>query len=1107
MLSALLAGIAQAEPLRVGVLSVAPPFVMPQSSTDVLSDELSILYTGSAQPEVSRFTDAAQAREALENKSIDLLIASRPPADNLVASEPLLAFPLARLTLENGPKRTLCFPELPADFKEPCQATSSVSTDDTLLRMIRGEAGRFIAPEFILRNRLAHAPATTLKIEPLEQTPPLHFYGWALPGNTAPLAQLNAQIHALSQEDAQWLEQKWLLPEESVFSARNPPANEHASLMPLTVQLPFAMTPLVELTPEGQLYGVWHDLVRNLFPANRFALTFRLMTSSSSLPENNDRATLRIVAGVTPPSPQAIAFDSLNWALIGPPGQKLTGNLPQLQHRRIAVIRHSALAAVLRQVLAQENVVLVDDLSRGFELLKAGGADGLAGDAWVLNYALLQRNEKALGLTPLALAPMTLWFVPHIADPVEARRVEEILASITPADLSRERAQALNVLADRPPPQPPSLWIILLAVVTLGAALIALVAWNSAQRQRKLRERDTAALHNALSLWQTLMNNAPVPLFVSDASGRLNRFNDTFSHSPLLTGAAQKGLPLQGLLQGELAEQLALPHRLALLNSAEPLTGEATVNEGDTTLYWWLCRYTDNRGRPQGVVGGWVDISEKAALTLALNHALAQAERGSTEKSAFLARMSHDIRTPLNALLGLLELERHKSDSLQIAWQAAESLRDLIGDILDLSRIEAGELRLDLAPHPLWQVLNANVALFANSAKVKGLRWQSELAVPEDALYSFDKARLNQVVANLLGNAIKYTPEGEVTFHARLEENSLLLTISDTGVGIPADAMPSVGQPWFQTDSAVPESSGLGLAICYQLVGLMGGSLTLDSELNQGTKATVSLPLLPVAAGMVEVVVPSLSALPRQRILIVDDFPANLTVLTLQLEKLGQTVMACPNAAEAFAWLKNNTADIAITDCQMPQVNGYQFTATLRLMDLAGVISAPRVVLGSTASALQEEDERARHAGMDALLRKPLTADALAQALTRHQLREEKPDMAELQRLANGRAEVLVLMRQQMHETLCQDLEQLEGCEDSATELSRIAHRLKGTWGLFGMRSAVLQCQALENLSECLAAGTFDAAWLPELNARFRQATIEHQQELDNALRELSDQY
>mgnify|MGYP004705709749 FL=1 len=523
-----------------------------------------------------------------------------------------------------------------------------------------------------------------------------------------------------------------------------------------------------------------------------------------------------------------------------------------------------------------------------------------------------------------------------------------------------------------------------------------------------------------------------------------------------------------------MAQYLDLPQRLILLNSSHPITGETAPRPDGITLFWWLSRYLDDRGRPQGIVGGWIDISEKASLTRELNKALEQAKRASFEKSNFVARISHEIRTPLNAVLGLLEIEREKSDSLAIAWQAAITLRDLIGEILDLSRIEAGELKLEITNNRLDEVLAANAKIFSNRALAKGLQWSSNLNVPSDSFFHFDRIRLNQIIANLLGNAIKYTENGSVIFNAVLKNEELEVSIIDTGIGIAKNAMFSIGQPWFQIDPSTAHSSGLGLAICYQLVELMGGVLDIESQPGLGTRVVVTLPIHVSLSNeninSDDELIPYV--IPPQKVLIVDDFKANLTVMKLQLEEFGQQVTCCDSADLALKLLAQHRFDVLITDCQMPDINGYNLVNILLFQALAGKAYAPPIIFGCTANALMEEEDRARHAGMDYLLRKPLFLKQLGKSLSEQiALISIQPDVSELIRLSNGRTDILSLMCQQLRDAINDDVHKLKNRTYPLEEISQIGHRLRASFSLFNMRKAVRGCQVIENLPESISSG------------------------------------
>lgn len=1090
LLFTLCAPAAHAAPLRIGLLNEAPPF------DAILADEASILFTA---PQLVRLNSREDALKALNLRQIDLLIATTPPLPSLAGSDPLLAFPLNILkTSPPGEGATLRFPAIPASPSLPDNQPGDSDLHENIQRLIRGEANQLIAPAFLLNRYLSHAPNTDLVLSSDSKLPSLHFYAWSLPSRHNLIVEVNQRIATLNQADAGQLEKKWLLPTGSVFSARYPPNAELAPPIAVQVVVPDAPPPWVQINKMGEVRGVWYNLLTAMFPESRFSLTFALQTPVQGSPDVP--INLQIIAAATSPDPLAVPFDALNWGIVSAAKSQLSGSFTRLKDKRIAVLRYSPLLSQLQDRLPADNLVIVDTLEQGLALLHAGGADGLAGEIFSLDYVLKQQNEQQLRLTPLDLAETPLWFTISAADNADTQRVRQVLAPVSQTEVDNSRARSLVALQSNRLTGN-NLWLIALGIVALCAVLLALVAFSLAQIQRRQRERDTVALHNALTLWQTLMNNAPVPLFVCDPSGTLTRFNDAFRSAPFLPPTLQEGAILADLPLGAIARQLALPQRLTLLNSPLPITGETTLDDGITTLFWWLCSFSDNRGRPHGMVGGWVNISEKAALTEALNHALSQAKQASEEKSAFLARMSHDIRTPLNAVLGLLELERDNNQNLDIAWQSAVTLRDLIGDILDLSRIEAGELQLDLAPHNLYQALSVSGEIFCRSAQAKGLRWHSELALSHNNHYLFDKTRLSQVVSNLLSNAIKYTREGGVSFIARELPGKLILTVRDSGIGMSAEAQSQLGQAWFQVDQATPQSSGLGLAICHQLVRLMSGTLRVTSQEGQGTEVEVHIPLERTEEQPVDTPITP-TQLSRQHVLVVDDFPPNLTVLRLQLEKFGMQASCCGSADEALDFIARQPVNILITDCQMPQMDGYELVQTLLIRELLGQGSAPAIMLGCTANALPREEERARHAGMDDLLRKPLTASRLHHALAQHnpETRQE-PNLEALYALANHQPDVIEQMRQQMHDAIRSDLALLTSPFPEPEELSRIAHRLKASWSLLGMAAALRACLVLESLPEYLDSGRVARADIQTLVINFSEVMQRSLTRLDVALR------
>lgn len=1099
-----------ASDLYVGFVSQSPTVFRQVSIEAVLKDELDILYGNASVPVLLHFNTPELALNALKNHQIDLLISASPPSSNLINSEPLLTLDLAYLKRSNSRGETICFPNIPVDVKPQCTLFGSTQFDENVLRVIKGEASKFIGPEFLIRIWLENTPVTTLSMTTSNISSKMRYYAWALPSGLNNIKKINNKIRHLNKGSAHWLEQKWLLPSGSFYNIISPSLNKYTQRLPIEVILPTAPAPFVQLTEDGEIQGVWHDLLMTLLPKNHYVLTFRL--ESNSQPELSDykQAHILIAADTQAPTPDSIPFDSTNWVIASSSSKPLTGDPSTWENKRIAVNRHTEIASIIGKMLPSKNIVLYDDIAQGIELVEAGGADGLIGYAYPLSFALRQHYNQTLQLSPLAIPGSTFWFVTSFTNQEDEAQVRALLSSVTPGEIYNHRAFYEGAVKEVDSFTGNTLWLIIMGIGTLLSTLTAIIIFNLSQLQRRRHRRDNILLHNTLSLWQTLMNNAPVPLFTCDAAGRLTRYNSAFEQSALLASTPQLGSHGADLPLGEIAQYLSLPQRLTILNSTNPVTGESILHDNSITIYWWLCRYLSNSGKPRGIVGGWIDISEKAALTHALNEALEQAERASTEKSIFLARMSHEIRTPLNAVLGLLEIEKEKSDYLSIAWQAAETLRDLIGEILDLSRIEAGELKLEYSPHRLDEVLMTNINIYSTSAKSKGLSWECKLEIPSNTYFLFDKIRFNQIIANLLGNAIKYTSNGTIFFNASFRGQYLQINIDDTGIGINHDAMRSIGQPWFKADHNSAHSSGLGLAICYQLVELMAGTLDIKSKVGLGTQVCLTLPF--ETSLLTEASNPenenTLITLPPQLIIVVDDFPANLTVMSLQLEHLGQQVICCENAKEALLIMAEHRVDVLITDCQMPGMDGYHLVKILLLQNLLGLANAPEVIMGCTANSLLAEEELARHAGMDYLLRKPLSEKRLEKILSQQfSLVNTQPDLSEIFRLSNGRPEILELMYQQLCDAIKNDIHFLKKDALSVDELSRIGHRLKSSFSLFNMREAVRGCQVLENIHELLSSGELEHGAIESVVNSFINLMQNNLVELDNVIKNLSDKY
>jgi PAS domain S-box-containing protein len=406
--------------------------------------------------------------------------------------------------------------------------------------------------------------------------------------------------------------------------------------------------------------------------------------------------------------------------------------------------------------------------------------------------------------------------------------------------------------------------------------------------------------------------------------------------------------------------------------------------------------------------GAFQDItaSKQAELDLriseaALVRAKEAAEAADRAKSAFLATMSHEIRTPLNAVIGMTGLlldtplaadQREFANTIRTSGNA---LLALINDILDLSRIEAGQVDLEEHPFDLQACLEEALGLVAHGAAVKGLTL-TQSAAPELPMIVYgDMTRLRQIVVNLLANAVKFTNHGEVSLRAGCtpapDGRSLItITVRDTGVGIAPERLAQIFRPFTQADSSTTRrygGTGLGLSISRQLAELMGGQITVESLPGRGSAFTLSVPLLAADLGP-----PSASRAPGRpfvaqpadaaralRILVAEDNPVNQQVIRQLLAHLGYRADIVADGLEAVAAMERQPYDIVLMDVQMPELDGME--ATRRIRGLASLRQQPYIV-AVTAHAFVDDRERYLAAGMDAYLSKPLTSDSLARMLS-----------------------------------------------------------------------------------------------------------------------------
>ena len=485
-------------------------------------------------------------------------------------------------------------------------------------------------------------------------------------------------------------------------------------------------------------------------------------------------------------------------------------------------------------------------------------------------------------------------------------------------------------------------------------------------------------------------------------------------------------------------------------------------------------------GAANGVVVAARDVTERVELEQLLTRARRHAENAAQAKSDFLANMSHEIRTPMNGVLGFAELMLQgdlPADQRRFAEMIAQSGRSmmmLLNDVLDLSKIESGQFAIDSAPVDLRTSLADCTALHRPAAAEKGLALDFsgdagdgvDGAEPGGPWVLTDGLRLRQIMLNLIGNAVKFSEAGRIQVSYRLTAHEVQVAVTDSGIGITADRLETIFQPFTQGEASTARrfgGTGLGLSISRQLAGLLGGRITVESVPGEGSCFTLFLPatLVPPVAPDEPDKLPAPENLPLEsRILLVEDHDINRLLVSEMLERCGQAVAVAHDGNEAIAMvidaiMRGRPYDLVLMDVQMPDCDGYEATRAIRAEGIGpGVLP----IIALTANAYPEDIAAARTAGMQGHLAKPVALAQLARALQRwlptRIIDVTRPKRQSAMALSSGLVERWQVRRREALAAVREALEQGVLADDTAiaatASLAQVMHKLAGSAGMFG---------------------------------------------------------
>nr|WP_173270563.1 hybrid sensor histidine kinase/response regulator [Thiosulfatimonas sediminis] len=439
--------------------------------------------------------------------------------------------------------------------------------------------------------------------------------------------------------------------------------------------------------------------------------------------------------------------------------------------------------------------------------------------------------------------------------------------------------------------------------------------------------------------------------------------------------------------------------KACLQGEEEYYYSEHRMLKTDGSITWVLDRGKvvehNEKGEPIRMVGSFAEINQRKETEQHLQEAKRQAESANRAKSKFLANMSHEIRTPLNGILGLVEqlidsdLRNEQRQQLKMVHESGELLLNILNDILDFSKIEAGKVELDEHNFSLQTLIQEVLGLMQAPAGAKNLQLQTKMTADINWVFG-DSQKIKQILINLLGNAIKFTEQGQVIIEVLQKADHYQIWVRDSGCGIPSSKLNKLFQAFQQLDASTTRrygGTGLGLTISRKLAELMHGKLGVHSIENQGSDFWIELPYKAGEAPQKSpAIVPSYDAtdlnFAKLKVLLVEDNLVNQKVALAYLQKLGIKTELAENGKEALQKLKYLDFNLVLMDCQMPVMDGFTASMEIRLGN-AGTKNIKIPIIALTANVMQEDQENCFNAGMNGFIGKPIKLPHLISEIQR----------------------------------------------------------------------------------------------------------------------------
>ena len=1115
--------------LRVGTSTTDyPPFDMTDSGQDyegLTADYVGILAkTLDVSIKVERFASRDAAIKALEEGQIDLLGTSNgfeAANRNLLLSAPYAIDQPVLVTREGetrslsqgleGLRLSMVYHYLPLDEIKALYPKAIIqsypSYQNALNAVAFDQADVFLGDTVSTHYMINKGYLKNIKMANFGRHEAQGFSFAVRHDNAQLLAIINATLKAVPDSEQERIAKRWsagsdILLSDNKLQLTGREEQWLAQHPVVRVVVSETLAPLTFFDAHGNFRGITADLLEMI--RLRTGLRFEIQRAHglNTMIQRVKQGETDIISAISPTASRESTLQFTrpylvnSFVLLTAKGRQAPASLEQLAGKKLALSQGNPLTDYLRSQYPRITLVETESIYRATELLAEGEVQGAVNTLVIANYLLASQMFRdrlqisaTLGTQPATFALATA------RDATELHSIlNKALLSIAPDELgiinSRWRGYA---------PASDSYWRNyhrLIYQIIIGTSLLLLLSlvWNAYMR-RQIRHRKMAerALSDQFEFMRAMVNGTPHPIYVRDREGILKTCNDSYLQAFSARREDVIGKTVMqacGLLSNECEAHDYQADYLRVMAEGTPLVLDRPLNIGgkNFTIYHWILPFRDSLGEVQGIIGGWIDISERRHLLDELRAAKELADDANRAKSTFLATMSHEIRTPMNAVIGLLELTLKRADqghldrpSIEVAYHSAKDLLELIGDILDIARIESGRLNLSPERVNLRNLAHSVIRVFDGLARQKNLTLALQFHSRGDAPdVLIDPLRFKQILTNLVSNAIKFTRQGQVTLAINLlpastpDHTELQLSVQDTGIGISDRDQARLFEPFAQAENSgqlALNGAGLGLLICRSLCEMMGGTLELSSQVNVGTLVEIKLrlPTLPPclsSAAHEPVINP---AAHRLNVLVVDDHPANRLLMCQQLGYLGHRFTTEHDGAAGFKTWKEGTFDLVIADCNMPVMNGYDLTRAIRQYEQASQ-QRPCTVLGFTANAQPEERQRCAMAGMDDCLFKPISLTLLSQhlaALVPLDTGNEAFNLESLNALSGGDNERKQRLLEELLRSNGQDLKALMHLPDNGDlkPFADIAHRIKGAARIVGAAQLIKHCEILEHAS------------------------------------------